>query len=175
MKMIDLIQNRRSCRIYTEQKVEADKIEALQKMALWAPTSKNNRPWEFVFVDNKDMLQQLSECKPHGAAFVKNSPLAIVVMANPAKSDVWIEDCSIAASYLQLGAENIGLGSCWVQIRERNHASGISASEQVKTILNAPANLEVACIITVGYKGKERRPYSNDDLLTERIHQNGFE
>ncbi len=173
--MIDLIQNRRSCRIYTEQKVEADKIEALQKMALWAPTSKNNRPWEFVFVDNKDMLQQLSECKPHGAAFVKNSPLAIVVMANPAKSDVWIEDCSIAASYLQLGAENIGLGSCWVQIRERNHASGISASEQVKTILNAPANLEVACIITVGYKGKERRPYSNDDLLTERIHQNGFE
>nr|WP_319400994.1 nitroreductase family protein [uncultured Carboxylicivirga sp.] len=174
MKMIDLIQNRRSCRIYTEQKVEADKIEALQKMALWAPTSKNNRPWEFVFVDNKDMLQQLSECKPHGAAFVKNSPLAIVVMANPAKSDVWIEDCSIAASYLQLGAENIGLGSCWVQIRERNHASGISASEQVKNILNAPANLEVACIITVGYKGKERRPYSNDDLLTERIHHNGF-
>lgn len=174
MKMVELIQQRRSCRIYTDQQVETEKQEELKKILLWSPTSKNNRPWEFVFVDDKLLLQQLSECKPHGASFIKNAPLAIVILADPEKSDVWIEDTSIAAAFLQAGAEDLGLGSCWVQIRNRFHASGIKASEQVKTLLNAPTHLETACIITIGYKGKERRPYNNDDLLNERIHHNTF-
>ena len=174
MKTIDLVQQRRSCRIYTEQKVELEKVDQLKKIALWSPTSKNNRPWEFVFIDDKSLLEELSVCKPHGAAFLKNAPLAVVILADPNKSDVWIEDCSIAASFLQLGAEDLGLGSCWIQIRERTHSSGSTASEQIKKLLNAPANLETACIIAIGYKGKERRPYTDEDLLTDRIHLNQF-
>ncbi len=174
MDMIKLIQQRRSCRIYSDTPIENEKIEILKKAALWSPTSKNSRPWEFVFVDQPEKLEALSKCKPHGGSFVSKAPMAIVILADPAKSDVWIEDTSVAASYLQLIAEDLGLGSCWVQVRERNHESGEKASEIVKDILSAPANLEVACIITIGYKGKERRPYSDEDLVVERIHKNTF-
>lgn len=171
---IDLIQQRRSCRLYEEKPVTQEQIETLQKALLWAPTSKNNRPWEFVFVTNPDTLKQLSMAKPHGANFIASAPLAVVIMADPAKSDVWIEDTAVAATLLQMTAEDLGLGSCWVQIRGRQHESGELASTVVKTILHAPEQLEIASIISIGFKGKERKPNSDDMLLSERIHQDQF-
>lgn len=174
MNIIDLIQQRRSCRIFAEQPIEKEKVEALKKAALWSPTSKNNRPWEFVFVDDTDLLQQLATCKPHGAAFLAKAPMAVVILADPKKSDVWIEDTSVAAAFIQLAAEDLGLGSCWIQVRGRDHESGQKASETVKEILKAPAHLETTCIISLGYKAKERRPYNEHDMLTERIRHNQF-
>src|SRR5690554_7551293 len=69
-KVLQCIQKRRSCRKFTAQAVEDYKVESLLKAALWAPTSKNNRPWHFVVVDNPQLLGKLSECKPHGSAFL---------------------------------------------------------------------------------------------------------
>ena len=66
------------------------------------------------------MLAKLSVCKPAGAAFLKDCALAVVVLANVMESDVWVEDASIASIYMQLQAEDLGLGSCWCQIRIRN-------------------------------------------------------
>ena len=174
MNMLELIQNRRSCRIFTQQSVEETKIETIIKAALWSPTSKNNRPWEFIIVDDKDLLAKLSESKPHGAEFLKSAPLAIIIIADPEKSDVWIEDTSIAATLIQLTAENIGLGSCWIQTRLRNHADGGSSSDNVKQLLNIPSQFEVASIIAIGYKGKERKPYTDDTLLLDKIHRNQY-
>lgn len=54
-----------------------------------------------------------------GAAFLADAAMAVVVMADPLASDVWIEDASIASIMIQLQAEDLGLGSCWIQVRER--------------------------------------------------------
>lgn len=174
MSVINTIQNRRSCRNYTEQTVEQEKIEILTKAALWSPTSKNNRPWEFIWVTEKETLSALSTCKPHGADFIGKCPLALVIIANPLKSDVWVEDTSIAATMVQLAAENIGLGSCWVQVRLRAHGSGVPSSDYCKRVLSIPDEYEVASIITLGYKAKERCPYTDEQLMTEKIHTNLF-
>jgi nitroreductase len=172
--MIELIQSRRSCRIFTEQPVEESKIQTLLKAALWSPTSKNNRPWEFVVVDDKHLIEQLSMSKPHGAEFLKGAPLAIVVVADPSKSDVWVEDTAIAATLIQLTAEDIGLGSCWIQTRLRDHENGSSSSDCVKKSLAIPDSYEVASVIAVGYKGKERKPYDEATLLWDKVHRNQF-
>ena len=174
MNMLELIQSRRSCRIFTEQSVEESKIETLLKAALWSPTSKNNRPWEFVVVDDKQMIEQLSLSIPHGAEFLKGAPLAIVVVADPSKSDVWVEDTAIAAMLIQLTAEDIGLGSCWIQTRLRDHANGSSSSDCVKKLLAIPDSYEVASVIALGYKAKERKPYADDTLLWNKVHRNQF-
>ncbi len=174
MNMIELIQSRRSCRIFTEQPVEESKIQTLLKAALWSPTSKNNRPWEFVVVDDKHLIEQLSMSKPHGAEFLKGAPLAIVVVADPSKSDVWVEDTAIAATLIQLTAEDIGLGSCWIQTRLRDHENGSSSSDCVKKSLAIPDSYEVASVIAVGYKGKERKPYDEATLLWDKVHRNQF-
>ncbi|MBN2743719.1 MAG: nitroreductase family protein [Marinilabiliaceae bacterium] len=174
MNQLQLIQNRRSCRIFTEQTVEETKIETLLKAALWSPTSKNNRPWEFVVVDDKNLISQLSLSKPHGAEFLKGAPLAIVLVADPQKSDVWVEDTAIAATLIQLTAEDIGLGSCWIQTRLRDHADGGASSDFVKKLLNIPADMQVASIIAIGYKAKERKPYTDDVLNWNKVHRNKF-
>ncbi|PWE00647.1 nitroreductase family protein [Marinilabilia rubra] len=172
--MLDLIQKRRSTRKFTADKVEQEKIDQLLKAALWSPTSKNNRPWEFVVVEDSQTLEQLSQCKPHGASFLANAPLGIVVLGDAGKSDVWVEDCSIASILMQMTAESIGLGSTWIQIRLRLDEEGSTAGDNVKEVINAPENLEVLGIMAFGYKAKERQPYSEDVLLWDRVHYEKF-
>lgn len=172
--MLELIQKRRSCRNFTDKKLTQDQIDQLLKSALWSPTSKNNRPWEFVVTEKAETLEALSQCKPHGAAFLSGAPLGIVVLGDPAKSDVWVEDCSIAAIMMQMTAESIGLGSTWIQVRLRLDEEGNMAGDNVKKIINAPDEMEVLGIMAFGHKAKEREPYTENILLWDRIHYEKF-
>lgn len=81
------------------------------------------------------MLKELSHCKEQASSFIADAALAIVVMADPLASDVWIEDASIASIMIQLQAEDLGLGSCWVQVRERFTATGMPSDEFIHGIL----------------------------------------
>ena len=108
-----LIKSRRSTRKFTDQLLNPEQVEMILKAALMAPASKRKNPWQFVVVEDKEMLAKLSVCKPAGAAFLKDCALAVVVLANVMESDVWVEDASIASIYMQLQAEDLGLGSCF--------------------------------------------------------------
>lgn len=175
MNLTELIMKRRSCRKFTEEAVSANDIKELKRVALCSPTSKNCRSWEFVFVQKKDVIAALSRSKDNGASFMEFAPLAIVVLGNPNKTDVWIEDASIAATYLQLKAEELGLGSCWVQMRERGIPGVSKASDTIKALINAPEELEVECVIAVGHKATERSPYTEDKLPWEQAHDEKFD
>ena len=174
MKFSELIRNRRSCRAYQTKTIAEHDIKQIVKTVLLSPSSKINRPWEFILVDDKELLIKLSQSKPYGSAFLKDAPLGIVIIADPTKSDVWIEDTSIAGTVLQLVAEDLGLGSCWIQIRQRAHSDQISASDYIKEILEIPDQFEVASIIAIGYKLQERRPYIDEDINFTKVHNNQF-
>ena len=73
--------------------------------------------------------------------------------ADPLASDVWIEDAAIASIMIQLQAEDLGLGSCWIQVRERFTSTGMPSGEYVYTLLDIPLQLQVVSIIAVGHKG----------------------
>ena len=118
---LPLAQKRRSIRKYLDKQVEAEKIDSMVEAVLRAPTSRGKNSWEFVVVTDPGLLEKLSNAKPHGANFLKNAALGIVVCANPQISDVWIEDASIASIFIHLAAAALDLGSCWIQIRERKH------------------------------------------------------
>jgi len=114
---LSLIQKRRSIRRYLPWPVEKEKIDVLIEAALRAPSSRGFNPWKFIFVTDRDVLKRLSVTKEHGSSFLRNATLGIVVCADTEKSDVWVEDASIASIFIQLAAESIELGSCWIQIR----------------------------------------------------------
>jgi len=128
---LSLIEKRRSIRKYQDKPIEEEKIQLLMEAALRAPSSMGNNPWEFIFVTERKVLEKLSAAKPHGAAFLKNAALGVVVCADPNKSTVWIEDCSIASIFLQLAAESAGLGSCWIQIRERMYDDNLASEAYI--------------------------------------------
>ena len=166
----DLIKKRRSTRKFSEEKLSQDDVVTLLKAALMSPSSKRSNCWQFIVVDDKDMLERLSCCKEMGAAFLKDAALAVVVLADPLASDVWIEDAAIASLMIQLQAEDLGLGSCWIQIRERFTAEGIPSGEYVHTVLDVPLQLQVLSIIAVGHKGMERKPFDEEHLQWEKVH-----
>jgi len=102
-KFSELIRIRRSMRKFTEEELNQDEVVALLRAALISPSSKGVRPWEFVVVDNKELLQQLAHCKEHGAELIEGAPLAVVVLADPTQSDVWVEDVSVATTMMLVG------------------------------------------------------------------------
>jgi nitroreductase len=171
---IDLLKARRSIRRFMSQAVETDKIEWLKKAVLTSPTGKRTNEWEFVFVQNADTLTALSQTKEHGAELVARAPLAVVVAGDTVKSDTWVEDCSIAAFTLQLAAESLGLSSCWVQCRARSRDDGSLCEDNVRALLSMPPHLGVLCIVAIGYKAEERKPFEWEKLQTEKIHEESF-
>lgn len=170
----ELIKNRRSMRKFTAEELTQEQVVALMKAALMAPTSKRSNSWQFVVVDDREVLKRLSLCKEQASSFIADAALAIVVMADPLESDVWIEDASIASILIQLQAEDLGLGSCWVQVRERFTATGMSSDEYVHGVLDIPLQLQVLSVIAIGHKGMERKPFNEEHLLWEKIHINQF-
>lgn len=170
----ELVKNRRSIRKYADKSVEQEKIDAILKVALMSPASKRTNGWEFIVVDDKELLVQLSQCREMGSKFVANAPLAIVVAASPEKSDVWFEDASIASAFIQLAAADLDLGSCWVQVYNRDYSEKESSGQYIKRLLNIPDNLEVLNIVALGYKDEKRKPYDEEKLSYNKIHKNKF-
>lgn len=170
----DLVRLRRSMRKFTEEQLTPEQVETLLRAALMSPSSKGKHAWHFVVVDDKAMLDRLAHCKAQGADFLAGAPLAIVVVGDTSESDVWVEDASVASSVLLYQAEDLGLGACWIQIRERYLDDGTAADDIVRALLNIPEPLRVLSIVAVGHKGMERKPFNEERLLWEKVHVGTF-
>ena len=169
---LPLAQKRRSIRKYLDQKVEDEKIDSLVEAVLRAPTSMGKNSWEFVVVTDPGLLEKLSNAKPHGANFLKNAALGIVVCANPQISDVWIEDASIASIFIHLAAAALDLGSCWIQIRERKHNDTETAEAYIARVLNLPPHLKVDSIIAIGYPAESKSAHPKERLPYDKVSLN---
>ncbi len=167
--MLDILRKRRSIRRYKNKEIEPEIIEQLKEAALRSPSSRSINPWRFLFVTDKKKLEELSRAKPDGSSFLKGAHLGVVVCAKNDESDVWIEDCSIASIILQLTGQSLGLGSCWIQIRERMHSDRQFAEDFVKETLALPKDLKVESIIAFGYPDENRSPIPKEELDYKKI------
>jgi nitroreductase len=171
---ISLIRKRRSIRRYTQEPVEAEKLALLVEAALRSPSSMGNNPCEFIVVTDPLALERLSTAKPHGATFLKGAPLAMVVCADPGKSSVWIEDASIAAIFIHLAAESLGLGSCWIQIRDRMHTEDMSAEAYISEVLDIPGHLKVEAMVAIGHPAEKIAPHPEEALQYEKVSYGSY-
>jgi nitroreductase len=172
--MIDILRKRRSIRKYEKKAIEKDSLEILKEALLRCPSSRGINPWMFIFVDDAKLLKQLAMTKEHGSNFLKDATLGIVVCGDDTKSDVWVEDCSIASIVVQLAAQSLGLGSCWIQIRKRSHSPDKTAEDYIRGILGIPQHLKVESIISLGYPAETKKPIPQEKLEFEKIRYNTF-
>jgi len=170
----EIIRNRRSIRKFTAQPVESSTVELLLEAGLRAPSGKQTYPTEFVVVSDAETLKQLAKAKAYGAELIANAPLAIAVVADTSKYDLWVEDASIASAFILLEAENCGLGCCWVQMHLRGTTDGKSASENIRTILNLPESYEVLSVLAIGHKAESKPLHSDSELNRDKIHFEQF-
>jgi nitroreductase len=170
--MLELLQSRRSIRKFQDEALEPQQIDALKEAVLRSPSSRGRNPWEFIFVDDKRLLKKLSVAKAHGAEFIGDAAMAIVICANPEVCDVWIEDCSIASFIAHITAHSLGLGSCWVQIRLRSRDDGQDSEAYVRETLGIPETLRILSIVAVGKPAQKLRPVAKEKLDWGKIHAN---
>ncbi len=171
---LSLIEKRRSIRKFQDKPVAPEVVDQLVEAALRSPSSRGFYPWEFVFVTDKACIERLARSKEHGSSFLKGAPLCVVVCADPQKSDVWVEDASIASIFLHLAATDLGLGSCWIQIRQRPHDGNSSAEAYIRETLHIPSQLNVESIIAIGYPDEEKPGHPKESLLYDRVSYNEY-
>ncbi len=167
--MFDILRKRRSIRSYLDKEIELETIDLLKEAALRSPSSRDIKPWRFIFITDRELLKRLSSAKEHGSSFLGSARLGVVVCAKENESDVWIEDCSIASIILQLAGQSLGLGSCWIQIRNRIYSDSLSSEDYVRDVLGLPKGMKVVSMISFGYPAEEKTPVPKEDLDFNKI------
>lgn len=170
----DLVIHRRSIRKYTGEPIDPEHVRLILEAGLMAPAGKRKNPWHYIVVEEPEVLKQLSQTRAMGTAQIADCALAIVTVARPEESDTWVEDLSIASIQMQLQIADLGLGSVWCQMRNRENADGVPAPYLVRQLLDIPADYEVLNVIAIGHIGEERKPYDTDKLQWEKVHIGKF-
>ncbi|MBR3630294.1 MAG: nitroreductase family protein [Oscillospiraceae bacterium] len=152
MDLLTIMKSRKSIRRFADAPIPQEQLDMLMQAAALAPTSRNRRPCRFFLITERSQLAALSRAKQAGAAFTEQAGAAIVAAADSSVSDTWIEDSSIAMTYIMLEAEALGLGCCWVQMRLREDAEGHSAEENVRALLDLPEQFRVVGFLALGLR-----------------------
>ena len=172
--LLDLLRARRSVRRYADQPVDTETLDRLLEAALLSPSSKNTKAWRFVVVRDRDTIQKLSAAKPAGASFVRHANAVIAVCGDTTVSDVWVEDCAIAALLLHLAAADQGLASCWVQLRLRSHDDQTSSQDYVAGLLGLPETVRPLALVAVGHPAETKPPHDPADLPFASVSRERF-
>ncbi|MHB8770073.1 MAG: nitroreductase family protein [Syntrophales bacterium] len=167
--MLEILRKRRSVRRFKKQPLSREQIDALQEAVLRSPSSRAIKPWRFTFVQDAGVIANLARCKEHGSSFLEGAPLAVVVCGDESLSDVWVEDCAIAALIVHLTAVSLGLGGCWIQVRNRMHDAQTTSEEYVRTILGIASPLRVLAIVAVGLPDRAPAGHPFASLDREKI------
>jgi len=164
---MNIILMRRSVRTYQERKIEPEKIELLLKAAMQAPSAGNQQESEFLVVQDRDTLIQLSRMSPYAGPIAK-APLAIILLGNTDRmkfSENWEQDLGAAAENILLEAVNQNLGAVWLGVHPL--ADRISA---VRALFSLPENLKPFAVIAAGYPKDENANHFIERWNQERVH-----
>jgi len=127
--------------------------------------------WKFWFIQDREILKKLARSKSSGSIPVGRAPLGVVVGADSSLTDVWVEDCSIASIIIQLTAQSLGLGSCWIQIRNRERKGGESSESYVKDLIGSDSDdIRIESIISIGYSKENKSPVEREDLPDNAVY-----
>jgi nitroreductase len=170
--VLEVILKRRSCRKYAGEAIQEEKMKRILEAGLLAPTSMNKKPCEFYVITDKAVLQKLSKAKKMGAGMLSVCSAAVAVLADSGKSDVWIEDCACALSYMSLTATAEGVGNCWCQIRNRSTLMGKDAEGNVRKALGVTnEKMRLAGILALGMPASEAKPHTEDEADWKKVHK----
>lgn len=155
MEFNEIIGKRRSVRKFSERKVPREVVERILNATFTAPSSRNSRSTRIFVVENREIIEKMSQMRDYGSAFLKNAPLAFVVAGDTSLTDLWTVNCAISTTMLQLACVEEGLASCWVHVdgrpRLKDEPEGAQAIDLLRTLLPLPESYEVLCVVAAGY------------------------
>ena len=159
MDFLEVIEKRRSVRKYSDRPVEKEVLDAIVKVAQTAPSSRNCKSSAFMIIEDKDTLEALSQMRDSGSGLLAGAPAAVVVMGDQTKTDLWVDNCAISATFVQLAVTAMDLVSCWVHVNGRPRLKadpeGATAEDYVTELLGIKDGLRPYCVVARGYPVEE--------------------
>lgn len=156
MDILEHIFARRSIRKFSEKQVNNDILVFLLQAAMAAPTTANNQPWEFIVVNDTEVMNALRKELFFGQY---NAVAAIVVCGNmnfafsPPSQEYWVQDCSAALQNILLAATGMGLGSVWIGLYPLP-----SKIKPVRKVLDIPEYVIPLGVVYLGYPNEHKEP-----------------
>ncbi len=167
MEAMECIMTRRSIRKYTKKEIPEEDIQKILEAAMFAPSARNLRPWHFIVVDDRSILEKMAEVHPY-AKMLLDAPCAIVVCADEKvqeNSGYWAQDCSAALQNILLAAHSLGIGSVWLGVHPREERT-----VGIVKLFGLPEKIKPLGIVSLGYPAE--KPSNPQRFETEKIHIN---
>lgn len=173
--MIEAIAKRKSIRSFADQPVEKEKAESLLRAAMRAPSGINGQPWEFVVIDDRQVLSAMQQLSPGGRA-LQSAPMAIVVLEKqiPFRAEkglTWLtpQDLGACTENILLQAAQEGLGACWMGV-----GPGTPGQDALSQLLQLPEAIKPFSIVALGYPAADADLTPADRFDPARIHYNRY-
>ena len=162
---MEAIFKRRSIRKYTEKRVSEEVIERLLRAGMAEPSARNEQPWHFVVIDDKQVLNEIPKIHPYSQMLKEASHAVIVCGDVSIAKEYWVQDCSAAMENMLLMAVDLGLGAVWLGVYP-----GKERVKGLKELLDLPENIMPLSIMSIGYPAETKE--SADRFDSSRIHRN---
>lgn len=157
MEVSEAIKRRRSIRKYLDKPITDNLIKELLEAARLAPSAYNAQPWKFFVINDKKIIDELKKENVFTKDFVYNVPVIIVCCGDvgtyPTRAgenfnltELLMVDISIATQNLVLRATELGLGTCYVGLLNR---------QKIKKILKISENYIIPYVIAAGYADED--------------------
>ena len=168
--LLECIKTRRSIRKYKPTPVTKEQTRLLLEAAMLSPSACNTRPWRFIAITNRAMLDKLADVHPY-AKMLQTASLCIVVVALPKAQEgihgglpegFYPQDCGAATENILLQAEAMGLGTCWCGVYPKE-----ATMKAVGGVLDIKDDEIPFCLIAVGEKDEAPDPrgrYEEDKI-----------
>ena len=169
--ILKAIEDRRSLRSYTGDPLEDWQVDNIVKAFMYAPSAMHYRPCHIIVVRDKEMLLKLSKATPW-AKMIEKAGAAFVIVGDEKRSPWWVEDCSVASENILLEVADMGLGACWVQVRDIANEMGPEGT--VRELLDIPEDMRVLNMIAVGVPKRTKDPHTEAEVEKERLHMDRF-
>ncbi len=167
MNVLDAIHTRRSIRKYLAKSVPEELIQKLLAAAMQAPSACNQQPWQFIVIDDRDLLTTIPNFMPY-AAMAAHAPCAILVcgdLDSEQSEGYWAVDCSAATQNLLLAAHALDLGACWCGVYPRQ-----VRMNALRELLGLPQTVLPHSLVVLGYPAEQAPP--EDRYRSQRVHHN---
>ncbi|MEI6242610.1 MAG: nitroreductase family protein [Chlamydiota bacterium] len=167
MDILEALSSRKSIRKYTDQPISKEMIQDLLRAAMSAPSAYNQQSWQFVVIQEKEILQKMAQISPKASMCVK-APLGILVCGDLGAAEApsfWMQDCSAATQNILIAAHAKGLGSVWTAVYPIEDVMG-----GVRTLLQLPASIIPFSFVVLGYPFE--KTLKDAHFHKERIHEN---
>lgn len=154
-----------SIRKYQDRAVEPEKVDAILRAAMAAPSAGNQQPWEFYVVTDPEKIRRLSECSPY-AGCAARAPVVLVPCYRTSGlrfPEFDLIDLSIATENALLAITSLGLGGVWLAV-----APIIERMEIADAVLGIGKGLHAFALVPFGYPGEKRA--QEDRFHAERVH-----